>query len=436
MPKIKRLIIHYTDLRGFIRSVERPYENNNSIENIIATTDGSSVYGFENIERSDLVLKPDLSTLTEVPWNNNVTRSLAMIYTPDGERYNKDPRFVAEKTNNLLRELGYKIMMGAELEFFLLKKLELSFDEHGLQIFMRQELAEDSWYKKIYHETDSQDPLFIYRLRLIEYLENMRYGVETSHHEVARSQIELSLKAGDPVYLGDEIVTTKWVAKHVANEMGMRPVFMPKPLYEMNGNGLHLHISLWRDDKNLFYDTNGLSDVARYFIGGLIEHCRSLAAIIAPTTNSYKRLVPGYEAPVYCLWSRYNRSVAIRIPYASDERRVRIEFRPPDPSSNPYLAVSAVILAGLDGINRKIDPGPEFVGNAYKLSQEDIKRDGIKTLPRNLEEALEELENDHDYLKPVFSKDLVESYIEIKREEIREIDKRPSPYEFMLYADI
>jgi glutamine synthetase len=218
--------------------------------------------------------------------------------------------------------------------------------------------------------------------------------------------------------------------------MGMRPVFMPKPLYEMNGSGLHLHISLWRDDKNLFYNTNGLSDVARYFIGGLIEHCRSLAAIIAPTTNSYKRLVPGYEAPVYCLWSRYNRSVAIRIPYASDERRVRIEFRPPDPSSNPYLAVSAVILAGLDGINRKIDPGPEFVGNAYKLSQEDVKRNRIMTLPRNLEEALEELENDHDYLKPVFSKDLVESYIEIKREEIREIDKRPSPYEFMLYADI
>ena len=432
-----KLIIHYTDLGGFLRSVETNYieaENNE----FIASFDGSSVTGFENIESSDLLIQLDHRTLRDIPWISDVKRGIGRIYRPNKKRYEKDPRYVAERLSSYLNELGYRALVGAELEFFVFKSLKISYDNPTTLISYRVKPLDRVRLEKNYHASDPLDALFTYRLKVSKYLALLDYEVEVSHHEVARSQIELSLRAGDPVYISDEIITAKWVAKYVASEMGLRAIFMPKPIYGENGSGMHLHISLWRGDENLFYspDEKGLSEFARYFIGGLIHHCRSLAALVAPTTNSYKRLVLGYEAPVYCLWGYYNRSVGIRIPVASNITKTRIEFRVPDPSANPYLAVSATLMAGLDGIKKKIDPGEEFVGSAYELTLNEIKERNIKTLPRDLYEALEELENDHEFLKPVFNKELIESFIEIKRRELNEIYKRPHPYEYILYMDI
>lgn len=413
-----------------------PYEGSLERE-FTAAFDGSSVSGFEEIERSDLLLKIDRGTLREVPWAPGIKRSIGTIYRPDKTRFEKDPRYVAERTREYVESLGYRVLAGAELEFFVLRSLSIRHNNPTTHFSYTLRPLERPRPEKNYHSLDTQDPLFTYRMRVSEYMSRLGYGADTSHHEVARSQLELSLRAGDPVYLGDEIVTAKWVARYVASESGLRAVFMPKPIYGENGSGLHIHLSLWRDGENLFIGGDGgLSDTARYFIGGLIEHCRSLAAIVAPTTNSYRRLLPGYEAPVYCLWGRYNRSVAIRVPVATDPSRTRVEFRVPDPASNPYLAVSATIMAGIDGVKKKIDPGDEFTENAYRLGPREIAERGVKVLPASLREALEELESDNEYLRPVFSGGLIESFIEVKKREVEEIEKRPHPYEFVLYIDI
>ena len=227
----------------------------------------------------------------------------------------------------------------------------------------------------------------------------------------------------------------------VAYKHGMVVTFMPKPIAGDNGSGMHTHVSIWEGDKNLFYDPNDdyaeLSQFARYFIGGLIEHGRALSAIVSPTTNSYRRLVPGYEAPVYLAWSRANRSAAIRVPVYHKGARAskRIEYRPPDPTANPYLAVAAIIMAGLDGVRRKIDPGDPVDENIYHMTPERRRQLGIKSLPGSLEEALDELESDNEFLKPVFTREAIEKYIELKREEVMKERLQPSPIEFLMYHD-
>lgn len=428
----KRIIIQYTDLAGFLRSIETNYSGNE----IYATFDGSSVSGFADIERSDLLAIPDPSTIKEIPWQNNYLRSIGRIYTPEKERFSRDPRYVAEKTINYLRDLGYEALVGAEIELFLFRKVVMKSSNPATSFSQKLLLLERSRFEKNYHEPDHQNKTFLFRDKVIEYMRDLGYEVENSHHEVASSQIEISLAAGDIVRVGDAVVTLKWVSRRVGGELGVKPVFMPKPVYGMSGSGMHIHISLWRDSENLFSSSDGLSNLARYFIGGLIEHCRSLAAIAAPTTNSYKRLVPGYEAPTYCAWGFYNRSLAIRIPIATNPSKTRIEFRVPDPSSNPYLAISATILAGLDGVKKRIDPGQSLSENAYEISLEEAKRRGIETTPRSLREALEELVSDNDYLKPVFTRDLLERYVEIKEREIREIETRPHQHEYLMYLEI
>ncbi|MEZ0289575.1 MAG: type I glutamate--ammonia ligase [Sulfolobales archaeon] len=429
-----RLIIHYTDLAGFLRSVETRCG-----ERKIVVFDGSSVRGFAEISRSDMILDYEPSTLRRVPWERDLYRAIGRVYDVSGKRFERDPRYVAEKTFEYMLREGYRALVGGELEFFVFNSVKIVGERSSAKSGFSISFGERYKPEKSYHN-GSDDRLLRFRVDLSRYLEELGFGVETSHHEVATSQIELSLRAGDPVYIGDEIVTSKWVARTIARMNNLAAVFMPKPVYGENGSGMHLHISLWDPSGrvNMFSsgEKNELSDIARYFIGGLIEHCRSLAAIVAPTTNSYKRLVPGYEAPVYCVWGYYNRSASIRVPYAGNSDRVRIEFRPPDPTSNPYLAVSAVLLAGLDGIKRKIDAGEPFNGNVYKISPRDAREKGVKTLPRDLDEALDELESDREYLKPVFSDEIIESYVEIKRYEAREVNSRPHPHEFILYMDL
>jgi glutamine synthetase len=259
--------------------------------------------------------------------------------------------------------------------------------------------------------------------------------VRSYHHEVASSQVELSLGAKNPKALSDDIQTVKYVAKSIASARGLRATFMPKPIYGENGSGMHVHVSLWRGSTNVFYDPNdeyGISQLARYFIGGLLAHSRALAAIVAPTVNSYKRLVPGYEAPVYATWGPANRSTMVRVPKVLTPSDARVEFRPPDPSSNPYLAIAAILLAGLDGIRKSIDPGEPSRENTYDLREFPRER----TLPRSLSEALDELASDSDFLKPVFTRELLEEYIELKLKELEGVLLVPTPAEFFKYLDV
>jgi glutamine synthetase len=295
--------------------------------------------------------------------------------------------------------------------------------------------------KEGYYHITPTDKFMEMRMRISELL-NDYYNifVECHHHEVGASgQGEINFGASGPEEAGDAVQTIKYVAKNVASSYGKILTFMPKPIFGDNGSGMHIHVSLWKGDRNIFNDPDdeyaGVSQEARYFIGGLLSHARALSAIVSPTVNSYKRLVPGYEAPVYLAWSRGNRSAAVRVPvyHKGKPSSARIEYRPPDPSANPYLAISSVIAAGFDGLMKKIEPGDPVDENIYHLSEEKRKSLGIKQLPSSLKEALDELESDNDFLKNVFPSSLIESYIELKRKEWDQVVNRISPAEIYYY---
>ena len=439
----KRVIVHYIDLAGFLRGLEIPYPGPDRV--VKAAFDGSSVYGFRGIEDSDLWLEGDMGTYAEVPWLDETARVLAYIRRPGWEEYERDPRTIAEKTGSyVLSELGYDVKVGVEVEFFLFTDVELVMETGNTGLGYRVDSVEYPWtapsfgvVKKAYHATAPVDALLTYRLRLADVMTALGFPVGTTHHEVALAQVEASVMAGSPLYAADGVITLKWAARSIAEEEGLAAVFLPKPVYGDNGSGMHLHLSLWRGDENAFHDPEeGLSQLARYFIGGILDHAKSLAALVAPTTNSYRRLVPGYEAPVYITWGVRNRSAMIRIPAATSPESTRIEFRTPDPSANPYLAIVATIMAGVDGVRKKKEPGDPLEKNTYTLTEEERKRLGIETLPKTLEEALEELESDNDYLKPVIDKDTLEAYIELKRAEAEQVRMRPHPYEFYLYGSL
>ena len=442
------LQLHYTDLLGVLRSitqVTRSIPHNPGVESIEVFIDGSSVYGLGEIENSDLKLKPISETLTKSPWDQKVYLALSRIYYPDGKRHPFDPRFIAERTNEYMESIGYKPVMGVEVEFFLFNDVRVHIDP--IKQYLEIDSSETAHgfrlglpAKKAYHVPEPLDTLGWIRREIIEALEIQGYISNKTHHEVASNgQVEISSGVYPPTRLGDYIQILKKTAKTIANKHGLKAVFLPKPIPGDNGSGMHVHVSLWDNGRNLFYDPNnkfGLSQLARYFIGGLIEHGQSLSAIVSPTTNSYKRLIPGYEAPIYLTWGPRNRSVAIRVPAINNPAHVRIEYRPPDPTANPYLALSAIILAGLDGVKKKIEPPPPVRENVYKWSKDKLREYSIKQLPRNLSEALDYLETDNEYLKPIFSKQLIEKYIELKRKEIIQVEYNPTPMEYYYYATL
>ncbi len=431
--------VQYIDLPGIARSVVIPYASyTKKASGFVAAFDGSSVEGFEPINSSDLFLSPDVNTFSRVPWRPERARVFGRIYRGDGSRYQKDPRRVAEDTIAYLADKGYRPLTGAEIEFFLFSSLSVDVVNPARGTGYSVRSTEQPWdgassplvIKRSYHLSEPVDSLEQVRERMLAYFKAFGYDFNATHHEVAVSQSEVSVKAGDPLYVSDEIITFKQVARQVAKENGMVAVFLPKPIYGDNGSGLHFHMSLWDSKGNAFAgDGEGLSQLARYFIGGILEHGRSLAAIVAPTVNSYRRLVPGYEAPVYLVWGYSNRSAAVRVPATGgDPSLTRVEFRSPDPLCNPYLALSATLLAGYDGIVKKIDPGDPVSSNVYEL-----KESGVKTLPKSLDEALDELESDNSYLQPIFGKELLESYIEVKRKESDMLRMYPSPMELYMY---
>ncbi|MET1101917.1 MAG: type I glutamate--ammonia ligase [Pyrodictiaceae archaeon] len=442
------LQVQYTDLIGVLRSLTVLIDGDELTRERVASMriffDGSSVYGFSDIENSDLELRPIPETLVTVPWDDNVYSVFAGVYT-GSMRHQHDPRYIAERSLEHLSSEGYKPLMGVEVEFFLLDELRVEFaaTRQLLEVKSRESPYEANVAippKKAYHVSEPADRVAPVLREIVASLEAQGFSSRKIHHEVASGgQVEVSSATYDPARLGDYVQTLKKTAKTIARSKGMEAVFLAKPIPGDNGNGMHVHISLWRDGSNLFADPDdehGISKLARYFIGGLIEHGESLSAFTSPTVNSYKRLVPGYEAPIYLTWGPANRSTAIRVPRVDSEKKVRVEYRPPDPTANPYLAFAAILLAGLDGIKKRIEPPPPVYENVYHWSEKRIRENGFKRLPKSLWDALDSLESDNEYLRPVFPRSLIETYIELKRREVLEVEYVPTPAEYYYYAAI
>ncbi len=430
--------------------------------------DGSSIRGFQSIEESDMLLLPDPKTAFIDPFMKDSTLSITCDVAMPGvtkDRYHKDPRHVAQKAEQYLMGTGLADVSywGPELEFFIFDALKYHHGQlgTGYEIFTGEShlsspdieshdkgnLGHKIRPKEGYFPVAPADTQNDIRAEMTKTLEATGIHVETQHHEVAFAQAEIDMRFDALTAMADKAMLYKYVVKNVARKFGKTATFMPKPIFGDNGSGMHVHQSLWKGGKNLFFDAAGyaeLSQMAMHYIGGLLKHADAVLAFTSPTTNSYKRLVPGYEAPVNIAFSQRNRSAAIRVPmYTQGEkyaRAKRIEFRPPDATANPYLAFSAMLMAGLDGIQRKIDPVAEGYGpwdkNIYKLNEEDKKK--IKSVPSSLDKALEALEADNSFLLKgnVFTKDLITTWVEYKREaEIDPVRIRPHPYEMYLYYD-
>ena len=421
--------------------------------------DGSSIRGFQKIQESDMILLPDPATAIIDPICKHKTLSLVCdIYDPRTHTpYTRDPRYVAKKAEEYLKSTGIAddSYWGPEAEFFIFDDVRFDQTENCGYYFIdsiegdwntgrdeRPNLGYKPRYKEGYFPVAPHDKYQDLRSEMVLTLIKSGVPVEVHHHEVATGgQAEIDIKFDTLKLTADRLLLYKYIIKNIALRHGKVVTFMPKPVFQDNGSGMHTHQSLWKDGKNLFFDSNGyanLSELAKYYAGGILKHARSLMAFCAPTTNSYKRLVPGYEAPVNLVYSQRNRSAAIRIPaYSENPKSKRLEFRPPDASSNPYLAFSAMLMAGLDGIQNKIDPGKPVEEDLFDMHPEALAE--IGTVPSSLEEAINALEEDHEYLLKgdVFTKDVINVWIEYKRQnEIDALRLRPHPHEFYLYFDI
>jgi glutamine synthetase len=424
--------------------------------------DGSSIRGFQTINESDMLLFPDPTTAQMDPFTDHPTLVLICdVKDPvTGGNYSRDPRYVAKKAEEYVKKIGLAdtIYIGPELEFFILDNV--SFDQgHNFGYYYldseaafwnsgregtpdRPNLGHRPRYKQGYFPVPPDDHMQDIRSAMVLALESVGVKIEVHHHEVATGgQTEIDMRFDTLTKMADRVFWYKYVTKNVARQYGKTVTFMPKPIFQDNGSGMHTHQSLWKEGKNLFYEKGGYADLSQtclYYIGGILKHAPALCALIAPTTNSYRRLVPGYEAPINLAYSQRNRSAAVRIPmYSKSEKAKRIEFRTPDPTCNPYLSFAACVMAGLDGIANKIDPGAPFDKDLYELPPEEAAE--IKQLPGSLDVVLDALEADHAFLLKgdVFTPDLVETWIDYKRKnEVDPMRLRPHPWEFALYFNI
>ncbi len=426
---VKFIDLQFTDVVGAVKSVTIPVEQLADTIDHGKWFDGSSIEGFTRIAESDMFLVPDLSTFAVLPWNrgpNTTARLICWVYGPDGKLFEGDPRVVLRRQIEAATELGYAYNTGPELEFFLFKT-----DQAGIQ--------------PVPHDTggyfDLTEDLGVnVRKEMVRALEAMGIEVETSHHEVAVGQHEIDFKYADALRTADNAVTLRYTLKAVAQAHDLHATFMPKPLEGVNGSGMHTHQSLsTREGANAFIgggdaDTYGLSALARQFVAGQLVHARGMCAVLAPTVNSYKRLVPGFEAPVYLSWARTNRSALIRIPRISPTTpaATRIELRCPDPSANPYLAFAVMLAAGLDGIRRGLEPPPPTEENLYHLTSEDLQQRGVSTLPATLGEALEELEND-EVVRAALGPHVLSHFREAKAQEWNDYRRHVSSWEVNRY---
>jgi len=352
--------------------------------------DGSSVEGFARIAESDMFLVPDTTTWAVLPWTGGKTaRLICDVYSDEKAHFEGDPRGVLKRVLLRAKGMGFDYKVGPELEFFLFKGENVDIEPERMQVHDNAG----------YFDLATRDAAFELRQEIVPALERMGLRIERSHHEVAQGQHEIGFFYGDALSIADSVMTYKTTVKTLSKKYGLYASFMPKPVFGINGSGMHVHQSLWQGDRNAFYDetdSHQLSATAKHFIAGIMEHARALAAVTNPTVNSYKRLVPGYEAPVYICWGRINRSALIRIPRAlsGNHKAARIECRFPDPSCNPYLAFAAMLAAGLDGVERKLEPQKPVEERVYGYEEDKRKTLGIGTLPGSLEEARVAFEDD------------------------------------------
>ena len=421
--------------------------------------DGSSIRGWQAINESDMLMIPDPETAFIDPFFAHPTLVMICdIVDPITRKsYSRDPRWIARKAEKYLKSTGFgdTVYFGPEAEFFIFSDARFSTGpDHG---FYSIDSPEGAWntgrdesgrnlaykprHKEGYFPVPPTDSLQDVRSEMVITMEKLGIAIEAHHHEVATAgQAEIDMRFTTLTKMADQLLTYKYVVKNVARKHGLTATFMPKPMFGDNGSGMHCHQSIWKGGKPLFAGDGyaGLSELGLHYIGGVLKHSRAIAAITNPTTNSYKRLVPGYEAPVNLALSSRNRSASCRIPmYSPSPKAKRVEVRYPDPACNPYLAFAAMLMAGIDGIENKIDPGEPLDKNIYALSPEELA--DVPTMPGSLEEALDELEADHDFLLKgdVFTEDALDTWVEYKRKtEADAVRIRPHPHEFELYFDV
>lgn len=458
--KVKIVDFKFTDLPGTLQHISIPAQRL-SADMLTGGIgfDGSSIRGFAEIQESDMLLMPDQNTAFIDPVCKVPTASfICDVHDPvTRERYWRDPRYIAQKAEAYMKstKIADVAYFGPEAEFFVFDSVRFDQNQHSGYYYLESE--EGAWnsgrdgepnlgyrprYKEGYFPAPPTDTLMDFRSTAIMKMADAGIEVEVHHHEVATGgQGEIGIKYQPMTKIADHLMLYKYVLKNVAKDHNKTVTFMPKPIFQDNGSGMHVHISLAKDGVNLFYNQEGyaqLSLMAMNFIGGLLAHSPALLAFTSPTTNSYRRLVPGYEAPVNLVYSQRNRSAAIRIPiYSHSPKSKRIEYRPPDPSCNPYLAFAAILMAGLDGVAKRTDPGEPMDVDIFELPPEQAAK--IKTVPGSLEKVLDELEADQEFLLKggVFTKDLIETWVDYKRRrENDQIRLRPHPYEFYLYFDV
>jgi glutamine synthetase len=436
---LRYVSLQFTDIVGQVKSVQVPMHQLEEAVERGKWFDGSSIEGFARIAESDMFLVPDLDTFAAIPWEPGLgpdgkqklatgsARVICDVFTPNGDPFPGDPRWVLRRQLDRLKKMGYILNTGPELEFFLLRR-----SNGGIEPVVHDAAG--------YFDL-SEDLGTEVRKEMMNSLEDFGIRVETAHHEVATGQHEIDFEYADALRTADNAVTFKTTLKAVAASHGLYATFMPKPFFGINGSGMHTHQSLWdiKKGRNAFSDPKdsyGLSEMARQYIGGTLEHARGMIAILAPLVNSYKRLVPGYEAPVYVGWARINRSALIRIPQISkgSDNSTRIELRCPDPASNPYLAFAAMLAAGLDGIARKVTPPDPVEENLYHFDAAKLESRKIRQLPGTLREALDELARD-EVIRDALGDHVFERFVEAKTEEWDEYRKQVSTWEVERYLE-
>jgi len=422
---VRFLRLTFTDILGHTKNVEVPASQfQKALEGEIMF-DGSSIKGFVRIEESDMLLKPDLTTFRIFPWGDpeaRVARLICDVWNTDETPFAGDPRLVLKRVVGEAAELGYTMNAGVEAEFFLFQK-----DENGAATTITHDAAG-------YFDLTPVDLGEKARRMIVNDLEAMGFEVEAAHHEVAPGQHEIDFKYADAMRTADDLTTFRFIVRNAALAHGLHATFMPKPIFGQNGSGMHTHQSLFKDGENAFFDPDGefqLSESMRWYIGGLKKHARALAAVTNPLVNSFKRLVPGYEAPVDIAWSHKNRSPMIRVP---DRRGIgtRVEFRMPDPSCNPYLALAVQLAAGLDGIRNEIDAGPPMDVNVWELNDAERAKHKLESLPANLGEAIGELENS-PFMRDTLGDHVFHNFVSAKKREWSDYISQVTSWEVARY---
>lgn len=417
--------LQFTDMFGTFKNVAITASQMKKALNNQCMFDGSSIESYIKIEESDMYLYPDLDTFVILPWrpqHGKVARLICDIYRPDGTDFEGSPRYILKKVLEEAKQLGYDFQVGTECEFFLFQMAE-----DGTPTTNTTERAG-------YFDLGPLDQGENARRDMVLTLEDMGFEIESSHHESAPAQHEIDLKYESALKAADQIMTFKFAVRTIAKRHGVHATFMPKPKYGVNGSGMHVNMSLMKDGKNCFFDASdplGLSKEAYYFIGGILKHMKGMTVITNPIVNSYKRLVPGFEAPVYIAWSSKNRSPLIRIPAVKGEE-IRVELRSPDPSANPYLVFAVCLRAGLQGIKEKIEPPYSIDKNIFEMTKEERKEKQIEALPANLKEAILEFEND-DFIKETLGKEFSMHYAKGKLNEWNAYIEQVSAWEIEQY---